>query len=136
MKTAILFGLIGASLAFSQPVCPPVNFQQLAQVKLQNRPQQIVSGLLRQPDQSFSQYEITGNVQAKTASLVGMVPNVEQSFFACSGLTAHKPGSGPAPNIGKDPLGTSSRNTIVTDLGETGSAPSLVSTSGARRARW
>ena len=76
MKTAILLGLIGASQAFSQPVCPPVNFQQLAQVKLQNRPQQIVSGLLRQPDQSFSQYEITGNVQAKTASLVGMVPNL------------------------------------------------------------
>jgi uncharacterized protein (TIGR03437 family) len=71
---------------------------------------------LRQPDQSFSQYEITGNVQAKTASLVGMVPNIEQSFFACSGLSAHKPGSGPAPNIAKDPLGMSSRNTIVTDL--------------------
>jgi len=116
MKTAVLFGLTGALQVFAQPVCPPVNFQQLAQVKLQNRPQKILSGMLRQVDQSFSQYEITGNVEAKTASLVGMAPNIEQSFFACSGLTAHKPGSGPAPNIGKDPLGTSSRNTIITDL--------------------
>jgi uncharacterized protein (TIGR03437 family) len=116
MKTAILFGLIGASLAFSQPVCPPVNFQQLAQVKLQNRPQRIVSGLLRQADQSLSQYEITADVENKAVSLIGIVPHAEQSFFACSGVPAHNPGSGPAPNIGKDPLGTSSRNTIVTDL--------------------
>ena len=87
MRAAILFGLVGATQALSQPVCPPVSFQQLAQVKLQNRPQQILSGLLRQTNQSLSQYEITGNIQAKTASLVGMAPNVDQSFFACSGVS-------------------------------------------------
>jgi len=100
----------------AQPVCPPVNFEQLAQVKLQNRPQQIVSGMLRQADRSFSQIEVTGNFQTKTTSEVGVVPNIQQSFFSCSGLAVRNPGQGLAPNRSKDPLGTASRNTIITDL--------------------
>jgi uncharacterized protein (TIGR03437 family) len=116
MKAAVLLGVIGALQSLAQPVCPPVNFQQLAQVKLQNRPQKILSGMLRQADQSFSQYEITGSVQGKTASQVGIVPNIQQSFFTCSGLAVRKPGTGPAPNRSKDPLGTASQNTIITDL--------------------
>ena len=116
MKAAILLAAIGALATFGQPVCPAINFQQLAQIKLQNRPQHILSGLLRQPDHSFSQFEITGNVVTQTSSLVGVVPNIQQSFFTCSGLASRKPASGPVPNIGKDPLGTSSRSTIITDL--------------------
>src|ERR1035438_2592810 len=90
MKAAVLLGVIGALQSLAQPVCPPVNFQQLAQVKLQNRPQKILSGMLRQADQSFSKYEITGSVQGKTASQVGIVPNIQQSFFTCSGLAVKK----------------------------------------------
>ena len=116
MKAAVFLGVVGAMQSFAQPVCPPVNFQQLAQVKLQNRPQKVLSGMLRQADQSFSQLEITGNVQAKTASQVGTVPNIQQSFFTCSGLAVRKPGTGPAPNRSKDPLGTASQNTVITDL--------------------
>jgi uncharacterized protein (TIGR03437 family) len=113
---AVLLGAIGALQVLAQPVCPPVNFEQLAQVKLQNRPQQIVSGMLRQADRSFSQIEVTGNFQTKTTSEVGVVPNIQQSFFSCSGLAVRNPGQGPAPNRSKDPLGTASRNTIITDL--------------------
>jgi uncharacterized protein (TIGR03437 family) len=121
MKAAILpaaIGLmaVGALPTFAQPVCPAINFQQLASVKLQNRPQSILSGMLRQSDGSFSQYEITGSVKTKTSSLVGIVPNIQQSFFTCSGVALRKPGSAPAPNIGKDPLGTQSRVEIITDL--------------------
>ena len=76
---AIFLATVGAVRALAQPVCPPVNFQQLAQIKLQNRPQKILSGMLRQPDQSFSQVEITGNIQAKTTSLVGIVPDIQLS---------------------------------------------------------
>ncbi|HXM40406.1 MAG TPA: FG-GAP-like repeat-containing protein [Bryobacteraceae bacterium] len=113
---AILLGTAGAIQALAQPVCPPVNFEQLAQVKLQNRPQNIVSGMLRQADQSFSQYEVTGNFQTRTASEVGIVPDIQLSFFPCSGLAARNPLPGPAPNRSIDPLGTASRNTIITDL--------------------
>ena len=112
----LILGSIGASQCVAQPVCPPVNFQHLVQVQLQNRQESILSGLVRQADQSFSQYEITGNIQTKTASLVGQVPNAQLSFFICSGVAAQKPGSGPAPDRSVDPLGTDSRNTILTDL--------------------
>jgi len=116
MKTVIFLAAFVTIQACAQPVCPAVNFQQLAQVKLQNRPQKILSGMLRQADQSFSQIEITGNIQAKTTSLVGVVSDIQASFFTCSGLAARNPGSGPAPSRNKDPLGTGSRNTIITDL--------------------
>ena len=85
---AALLGAIGALQVLAQPVCPPVNFEQLAQVKLQHRPQQILSGMLRQADRSFSQIEVTGNLQTKTASEVGVVPDIQRSFFACSALAA------------------------------------------------
>jgi uncharacterized protein (TIGR03437 family) len=113
---AVLLGAIGALQTFAQPVCPPVNFQHLAQFRTENWPQSIVSGLVRQADQSFSQYVITGNPKAKTASVVGKVPNVQLSFFTCSGLAARNPKPGPAPNLRVDPLGTGSRNGIITDL--------------------
>src|SRR5580658_7043252 len=113
---AILLGAIGALQILAQPFCPPINFQQFAEFKLQNRSEHIISGMRRQANQSFSQYEITGNIQAKTASLVGVVPNIQLSFFTCSGLAARNPKSGPAPNVSIDPLGTDSRNTIITDL--------------------
>ena len=111
---------IDAGAALAQPVCPPVNFQVLSQVQLQNRPQAILSGLLRQQDQSFSQLEITGNVQTKTASPVTTVPDINQSFFACIGLAARTPKPGAAPNISVDPLGVGQRNTIITDLAGNG----------------
>src|SRR5579862_48657 len=111
---AIFLGAIGTATA--QPVCPPVNFQQLAQFQVENQPQSLVSGLLRQADGSFTQYEITGNVKNKTASVVKTVPNIQLSFFDCSGVKARNPGAGPAPNLSKDPLGTASRNGIITDL--------------------
>ena len=121
MKSAIYLAAIGlvaiGALPISaQPVCQAVNFQQLAQFQVQNKPQSILSGLLRQADQSFSQVEITGNVAAKTASQVGLIPNIQLSFFNCIGLAARNPGPGPAPNLSKDPLGTASRAGIVTDL--------------------
>jgi hypothetical protein len=113
---AILLGAIGAIQALAQLICPPVNFQQLAQFQLENKPQSVLSGLLRQADGSFSQYSITGNIKAKTASVLGIVPNIQLSFFTCSGMAARNPGPGPAPNRSKDPLGTASTNGIITDL--------------------
>jgi uncharacterized protein (TIGR03437 family) len=113
---ATLLGAIGALQTLAQPVCPPINFQQLARFRTENWPQSIISGLLRQADQSFSQYSVTGNIQARTASLVGVVPNIQLSFFTCSGLAARNPKSGPAPNLSIDPLGVGSKNGIITDL--------------------
>jgi hypothetical protein len=113
---AILLGAIGALQALAQPVCPPINFQQMARFRTENWPQSIISGLVRQADQSFSQYSVTGSIQARTASLVGVVPNIQLSFFTCSGLASRNPKSGPAPNVSVDPLGTGSQNTILTDL--------------------
>jgi uncharacterized protein (TIGR03437 family) len=128
MRLAILLLAIAALDGFGQPVCPAINFQQLAQVKLQNRPESIVSGMRRQTDGSFSQIEITGSVTNKTTSLVGIVPDFQQSFFVCSGLVARKPVVTPTPNVGKDPLGTQSRVQIVTDLAGDGTG-SIVSLS-------
>jgi len=82
---AILLGVLGAVQAFAQPLCPPINFQHLAQFRTEYWHESIISGLVRQADQSFSQYVITGNPKAKTASLVEKVPNVQLSFFTCSG---------------------------------------------------
>src|SRR5579862_46048 len=115
----VLGAIIGSLCAEAQPVCPPINFQQLAQVQLQNRPQKILSGMVRQADQSFSQIEITGNVLTKTASEVAVVPNIQKTFFTCSGLAPRNPKAGPAPTLA-DPLGTGARNTIVTDLAGNG----------------
>lgn len=114
--TAMLFVVFSAFQILAQPVCPPVNFEELAQVKIQNRAQKIVSGLLRQPDQSFSQYEITGNVATQTASKVGVIPDIQTTFFTCSAVAARTPKPGAAPNISVDPLGVAPQNTIVTDL--------------------
>jgi hypothetical protein len=113
---AMVLGAIGALQALAQPICPPINFQQLARFRTENWPQSIISGLLRQADQSFSQYSVTGNIQARTASLVGVVPNIQLSFFTCSGLAARNPKPGPAPNLSIDPLGIGSKNGIITDL--------------------
>ncbi len=113
---AILLGAVGAWQAFAQPICPPINFQRLAQFRTEFWHESIISGLVRQADQSFSQYVITGNPATKTASVVGKVPNVQLSFFTCSGLAARNPKPGAAPNLSKDPLGTGSRNGIITDL--------------------
>jgi len=115
-----ILGFGGAAQLFAQPVCPPISFQQLAQFRTENWPQSIVSGLVRQPDQSFSQYVITGNVKARTASVVGVVPDIQLSFFTCSGLAVRNPKAGPAPNLSVDPLGTGSRNGIITDLAGNG----------------
>lgn len=120
MRVSLLLITAGASAVLAQPVCPPVNFQVMSQVQVQDRPQSILSGLLRQADRSFTQLEITGNVGTKTSVEAGAVPNVQQNFFKCIGRTAKTPQAGPAPNLSVDPLGVGQRNTVITDLAGNG----------------
>ena len=103
-----LLTIFGAMKALAQPICPPINFQQAAQIQMEQRPQKIVSGLLRQAYGSFSQYNVTGNIQAKTASLAGIVPGIQTSLFTCSGRSAPISPHGSTPNLSQDPLGTAS----------------------------
>ena len=75
------------------------------------------SGLLRQADGAFTKetYNINLNQPAKK----GSIPNFQQSFFNCVGLTGRTrtPGS---PKLGVDPVGVGSTNPVTVDLTGTG----------------
>ncbi len=102
--------------AYAQPGCPVLNFQQIAQLLVQDPADHSSSGLIRQPDRSFTQVKYTRDPTSGVVTKIATVPNFQLNVFNCIGVAPRAPKPGPPPNRSIDPLGTQDMGTIVTDL--------------------
>lgn len=125
-----LWALLPLAVPLCGQVCPPIGFVNLSEAKMIARSSGQGTGILRQPDGTFTGHTFSGT--GPNYPKVGSTPNFDRNFLNCSAAAGKSVQSiAGRPNFGLDQLGTSARNPLISDFVGDGTSFSGVGTGRA-----